>query len=155
VDTRRGEDCVALDVVTGEAGYRRSDLVGDPSAVVVVAVRVYALGRRGDGVPGCERKRGSSWCARCRPRPVVAMLTMAGVAPALVGGGKRGRREKASLGQFGLGPWPVLGRLGPGGEKERERKQLGRGRSWAATVGWTGPREVKERNFLFYFFKKN
>jgi hypothetical protein len=37
------EECVALVVVTREDVYRRSDLVGGPSAAAVVAVRVVRL----------------------------------------------------------------------------------------------------------------
>jgi hypothetical protein len=43
---------------------------------------------------------------------IVATLVMAGVAPTLVGGGKRGRREKASLGRpLALGHGYGLGQL--------------------------------------------
>jgi hypothetical protein len=43
VDTRRCEECVALGVVTGEVGYRRSELIGVPFAAAIVAVSVVRL----------------------------------------------------------------------------------------------------------------
>jgi hypothetical protein len=47
VDTRRCEECVALGVVTGEVGYRWSDLIGVPFATAIVAVSVVCLGEEG------------------------------------------------------------------------------------------------------------
>jgi hypothetical protein len=63
---QRGEECVALDVVIGEAGYRRSDLIGDPSAAVVISVRVGSLEEEG------------RWCAKVREeerKPVVCSMS--------------------------------------------------------------------------------
>jgi hypothetical protein len=52
VDTWRCEECVELDVVTEEAGYRWSDLVRDPSAAIVITVRVVRLEAKGRWCPG-------------------------------------------------------------------------------------------------------
>jgi hypothetical protein len=84
---------------------------------------------------------------------VVVTLAMAGVAPALVGGGKRGRREKASLGRpLALGHGCELGRLRPGQENRGRKKGTGHLRCWAR------PREMRERErervlLLFLFLK--
>jgi hypothetical protein len=56
VDTRRCEECVALDVVTREVGYRRSDLVGVPFAVVVVVVHVGSHGKEGRWFAGVRKE---------------------------------------------------------------------------------------------------
>jgi hypothetical protein len=56
VDTRRCEDCVALDVVTREVGYRWSDLVGVPFAAIVVAVHVGSLGKEGRWFAGVRKE---------------------------------------------------------------------------------------------------
>jgi hypothetical protein len=56
VDTRRCEECVALDVVTGEVGYQRSDLIGDPSATVVISMRVGSLGKEGRWCAGVQKE---------------------------------------------------------------------------------------------------
>jgi hypothetical protein len=123
---------------------------------------LYASRRRGDGMPGCGREEVSGVLSVARD-PVVMMLTMAGVAPTLVVGGKRGRREKGegSLGRpLALGHGYGLGRLELGREKERGRRELGHRSRWAEAAAGPpaaliGPRERKQRSFSpFLFFEK-
>jgi hypothetical protein len=84
--------------------------------------------------------------------PIVTMLTVVGVAPALVVGGKRGRRKKGedSLGRpLALGFSFGLGRLGLAKERRGER-QLGRLHCWAGRE----KRGRVKKVFLFYFLKR-
>jgi hypothetical protein len=84
--------------------------------------------------------------------PVVTMLTVVGVAPALVVGGKRGRRKKGedSLGRpLALGFDYGLGRLGLAKERRGER-ELGRLCCWAVQE----KRGRVNKVFLFYFVKR-
>jgi hypothetical protein len=43
VDTWRCKECIELDVVTGEAGYRRSDLIGALVAAEIDDVLTVSL----------------------------------------------------------------------------------------------------------------
>jgi hypothetical protein len=78
------------------------------------------------------------------------MLTIVGVAPALVVGGKKGRRKKGedSLGRplalgFGLGQLRLA-------KERRGERELGRLRCWAGRE----KRGRVKKVFLFYFLKR-
>jgi hypothetical protein len=66
---------------------------------------------------------------------------------------RRGKGEKAGLGHLlVLGRGSALGRLGLcKREKEREGRQLGQGRSWAASVAGSGREREKEVKEVFSF----
>jgi hypothetical protein len=57
VDTRRCEERVEFDVVSGEADYRRSDLVGDLSVAIIITVHVLRLGGKGRWYPGVRKEK--------------------------------------------------------------------------------------------------
>jgi hypothetical protein len=102
------------------------------------------------GCQGARRREEAHGVLGVTRGLVVATLAVAGVALALVGGGKRGRTEKASLGHpLALGRGCELGRLRPGQDNRGRKKGTGRLRCWV------GPREMRDRESSSFSFSKN
>jgi hypothetical protein len=160
-------------------GHHRLAIV--QSATTSVGVSISEHKRRGNGVSGCGKKKGSLWCARCRPRSRrcdacrgrsdTGAGRTAGVGEEQRGRGRLGAaydlgRRACDLGQLGrnqvkgrdgrtgrlgLGFWL---RSGPARVSLRERRG-GEGELLGRQRRSAEPRRSKGAFLLFYFLKSN
>jgi hypothetical protein len=146
VDTRRCEERVELDVVTREADYWRSDLIGDPSVAIVIMMRIVHLREKGRWYPEVRKEKRKPMeysvspetrrCDACRGRSDVGA------------GRRRERGEEKRRGR----PGPPIG-LGPCLGAGLAWAGRGRERRWGARApAILGPAETKESFFFFSFF---